>query len=105
GAIVGRLVAGSSPLAPGIQVMADAHVKTEALQARLQDWLGARIAARLGPLLALRDAADAKTGTETALSGQARGLAHQLAENFAALDRGALALPDKLGPLVRALRP
>jgi ATP-dependent RNA helicase SUPV3L1/SUV3 len=105
GAIVGKLAAGSSPLAPSIQVMADAHVKAEGLQTRLQDWMSARIAARLGPLLALRDAAEARTGTQGALSGQARGLAHQLAEGFAALDRADLALPEKLGPLVRALRP
>jgi len=105
GAIVGRLVAGSSALAPTIQMLADAHVKTEGLQVRLQAWLAARIAARLGPLLALRDAADARTGTQGALPGEARGIAHSLAENFAALDRSGLPLPDKLGPQIRALRP
>ena len=90
-------------------MLADAHVKTEALQARLQAWLTARIAARLGPLLALRDAAEARTGTQDALPGEARGIAHSLAENFAALDRASLkdslALPEKLGPQIRALRP
>ncbi len=105
GAIVGRLVAGPSPLAPAIEMLADQHVKTDTLQARLQAWVTARIAARLGPLLALRDAAQARTGSEAALPGQARGIAHSLAENFAASDRAALALPEKLGPLVRALRP
>jgi len=105
GAIVGKLAAGASPLAPNIQMVADAHVKTENLQARLQDWMTSRIAARLAPLLALRDAADAKTGSESALPGQARGIAHSLAENFAALDRADLHLPEKLGPLVRSLRP
>ncbi|HYS46085.1 MAG TPA: hypothetical protein VEM35_06585, partial [Rhizomicrobium sp.] len=43
--------------------------------------------------------------SDGALAGQARGIAHQLAENFAALDRTALALPEKLGPLLRSLRP
>jgi ATP-dependent RNA helicase SUPV3L1/SUV3 len=105
GAIVARLTAGSSPLAPTLQILADAHVKTGALQARLQAWLAARITARLGPLLALRDAADARTGSQSALPGEARGIAHSLAENFAALDRGALPLPEKLGPQIRALRP
>jgi ATP-dependent RNA helicase SUPV3L1/SUV3 len=105
GAIIARLVAGSSPLAPTLQMLVDAHVKTEALQARLQAWLTARIAARLGPLLALRDAADARTGTESALPGGARGIAHSLAENFAALDRASLPLPEKIGPQIRALRP
>jgi ATP-dependent RNA helicase SUPV3L1/SUV3 len=105
GAIVGRLAAGSSPLAPNIQMLADAHVKTESLQARLHAWLTARITARLGPLLALRDAAEARTGSAAALPGEARGIAHQLAENFAALDRASLPLPEKLGPQIRALRP
>ena len=105
GAIVARLVAGASPLAPNIEMLADAHVKTDALRTRLETWIAARIAAKLGPLLALRDAADAKTGEQSALIGQARGIAHQLAENFAAMERSKLALPEKLGPLVRALRP
>ena len=105
GAIVARLVAGSSPLAPNIEMLADAHVRTEALEARLRVWLTARIAHRLRPLLALRDAADARTGSGSALPGDARGIAHQLAENFAGLDRTGLALPEKLGPLLRALRP
>jgi ATP-dependent RNA helicase SUPV3L1/SUV3 len=107
GAIVARLVAGPTPLSPQIEMLADPHVKTESLQARLQSWMTARITARLGPLLALRDAADARTGTAGALPGEARGIAHQLAENFAALDRAMLkeSLPEKLGPQIRALRP
>ena len=105
GAIVARLVAGPTPLTPGIEMLADAHVRTEALQARLQNWIAARIIDRLGPLLALRDAADARTGSGSALPGDARGIAHQLAENFAGLDRAGLNLPDKLGPLLRSLRP
>ena len=105
GAIVAKLAAGPSPLSPAIQMVADAHVKTDALQQRLESWVAARISAKLQPLAALRDAADAKTGEENALTGQARGLAHQLAENFASLDRGALSLPDNIGSLVRALRP
>jgi ATP-dependent RNA helicase SUPV3L1/SUV3 len=105
GAIVARLVAGPSPLAPNVEVLADVHVRTEALRARLDAWVAARIAARLGPLLALRDAAEAKTGSEGALPGEARGIAHQLAENFASLDRATVTLPEKLGPLLRALRP
>src|SRR4029079_1951071 len=47
----------------------------------------------------------AKTGTGNALAGQARGIAHQLAENFASLERAALSLPANIGSLVRALRP
>jgi ATP-dependent RNA helicase SUPV3L1/SUV3 len=105
GAIVARLVAGPSPLAPNIEMLADAHVRADALRARLETWIATRVAARLGPLLALRDAADAKTGSASALPGEARGIAHQLAENFASLDRATVTLPEKLGPLLRALRP
>jgi ATP-dependent RNA helicase SUPV3L1/SUV3 len=105
GAIVAKLVPGPSPLAPNVAVLADEHVKIDALQARLEAWMTARTAARLGPLLALRDAADAKTGTPGALPGEARGIAHQLVENFSALDRAGLALPEKLGHLLRALKP
>ena len=90
GAIVARLVAGAAPLSPNVEVLADPHVKTDALQARLQAWMRARLAARLEPLLALHDAVEAKTGTQGALPGEARGIAHQLAENFGALDRATL---------------
>jgi ATP-dependent RNA helicase SUPV3L1/SUV3 len=108
GAIVGRLAAGSSPLAPQVILLADDHLKgagRASVEARLANWMTARIVARLTPLIALREAADAKTGGEGALPGMARGIAHQLTENFGALDRAALALPEKLGPLLRALRP
>ncbi len=105
GAIVARLVAGPSPLAPNIEMLADAHVRTDTLKVRLEQWIAARVRDRLGPLLALRDAADARTGTGSALPGEARGIAHQLAENFAGLDRADLNLPEKLGPLLRSLRP
>jgi ATP-dependent RNA helicase SUPV3L1/SUV3 len=109
GAIVARLAKGSSPLRPGVQVLADEHVKTDPLEQRLQAWLAARITDRLGALEALRDASQAKTGTHGAFEGPAagiaRGIAHQLAENFGALDRSILNLPDKLGPVLRALRP
>ncbi len=108
GAIVGRLAAGSSPLTPAVLLLADEHLKGDArtaVETRLNEWMRARIAVRLQPLLALREAADAKTGETTALPGMARGIAHQLAENFGALDRSRISLPEKLGPLLRALRP
>jgi ATP-dependent RNA helicase SUPV3L1/SUV3 len=108
GAMVGRLMAGTSPLAPRVALVADDWLKSQpraAIQARLEDWLGKRIAVRLEPLLALAKAAEAKAGSQTALPAAARGLAHQLAENFGSLDRGNLSLPDKLGPVLRALKP
>jgi ATP-dependent RNA helicase SUPV3L1/SUV3 len=56
-------------------------------------------------LLALARAAGARAGSDTALPSYARGMAHQLAENFGALDRASLSLPEKLGPMLRALKP
>jgi ATP-dependent RNA helicase SUPV3L1/SUV3 len=106
GAIVARLVAGAVPLSPQVALVADEHLRAdlrETVQRRLDTWIKARVNARLGPLLALRTAADAKPGTTGALPAFARGIAHQLAENFGSLDRTAIALPDKLGPLIRTL--
>ena len=96
-----QLAAGSSPLAPqvddaGRRIAVRAH-RAHAVQARLEAWMTARMEARLEPLLAWRDAAEAAPEAR-ALPGQARGIAHQLAENFGALDRATLALPEKLGP-------
>ena len=108
GAIVARLSAGSSPLVPQIVLMADELLKDAsraAAQTRLEAWLTARLEARLEPLLALARAAEARAGSGTALPAQARGVAHQLAENFGSLDRAAVSLPDKLGSLLRALKP
>ena len=108
GAIVAHLAAGASPLAPQIALVADELLKgarASAVQSRLERWLAARLNARLEPLLALARATQARAGSDAALPAQARGLAHQLAENFGALDRAPLALPEKLGPLLRALKP
>lgn len=107
GSIIAKLVAGTSPLSPNVQVLADSHVKTDTLQMRLQSLVDARIAAKLAPLVALRQAAQAKSGTHGALPSEARGIAHQLAENFGAIDRATVkhALPEKLGPQIRALKP
>jgi ATP-dependent RNA helicase SUPV3L1/SUV3 len=108
GAIVARLTAGPAPLAPAVALMADEHLKSElreAMQRRLDGWIAARIAERLAPLLALRDAADAKAGTPGALPGFARGVAYQLVENFGSLNRVLLAEPEQMGNLIRALRP
>jgi ATP-dependent RNA helicase SUPV3L1/SUV3 len=108
GAIVGRLAVGSSPLAPSVHVLADDQLKGEARERvtrRLSEWTGARIKLRVGPVLSLREAADARTGRENALPSHARGIAHQLCENFGSLDRSQVSLPDDLRPLIRSLRP
>jgi ATP-dependent RNA helicase SUPV3L1/SUV3 len=108
GAIVAHLTAGASPLDPQIVLVADELLKGAprlAVQTRLDAWMAARLDLRLEPLIALARAAEARAGSDTALPAQARGLAHQLVENFGALDRARLALPEKLGPILRALKP
>jgi ATP-dependent RNA helicase SUPV3L1/SUV3 len=98
GAIVGMLAKGPSPLSPRVTLVADAP--NPAVESHLQHWLERRMEARLAPLLALRRDADGKSE----LTGMARGVAHQLAENFGVIARKDLPLPDKLGPILRALR-
>jgi ATP-dependent RNA helicase SUPV3L1/SUV3 len=107
GAVVASLVAGPSPLAPRIAILADAHLKgdlCDQLQSRLDKWLSDRIAARLEPLLALRRAIETRAGTSNALPAAARGIAHQLLEHFGTLDRASVVLPEDLRPLLRALK-
>jgi ATP-dependent RNA helicase SUPV3L1/SUV3 len=108
GAIIAHLAAGPSPLAPQISLVADELLKgasRASVEARLGAWLTAHMEKRLEPLLALERAAETRAGSELALPAQARGFAHQLAENFGSLDRDGLALPERLGPVLRALKP
>jgi ATP-dependent RNA helicase SUPV3L1/SUV3 len=108
GAIVGHLVAGPLPLAPKINLLADELLKgapRAAVEARQDAWLATHMDKRIEPLLALGRAAETRAGSELALPAYARGFAHQLAENFGSLDRDGLALPERLGPVLRALKP
>jgi ATP-dependent RNA helicase SUPV3L1/SUV3 len=107
GAVVAHLVAGASALEPRVEVLADERLKgdlRESVQSRLDAFVHVRIAARLEPLLKLREAIDAKAGTPGALPGGARGVAHQLLEHFGAIDRAKLQLPEQIGGLIRALK-
>ncbi|MDE2184747.1 MAG: disulfide oxidoreductase [Alphaproteobacteria bacterium] len=108
GAIVARVAPGSSPLAPTVQLMADKTLKgqpRESVQKRLEEWVAARISLKLEPLQLLQTGVDAKAGTKGALPAAARGIAHQLLENFGSLDfaRGALTSDRKM--VMHALRP
>ena len=108
GAIVATLSAGASSLSPAVTLLTDENLKPELranVQKRLEDWLAARIAARLAPLLSLRDAVEARAGTKDALPAQARGIGHQLCENFGSLERARTNLPNDIRPVLRALRP
>jgi ATP-dependent RNA helicase SUPV3L1/SUV3 len=90
GAVVAKLVAGSHPLTPIIEVKADDQLRIslrQALRTRLESWLTLHIASRLEPLIALRRAASARSSSwdEGGLPGPARGLAFRLTENLGQL--------------------
>ena len=73
----------------------------ELVQARLEAWVAARIGRLLGPLVDLRDATERR---DTALPGEARGIAFQLAESLGTLDAKAPSLPPDLSAAARALK-
>ena len=88
---VAKLGPGPSVLTPAVvpfdEGLLDAS-QLDRVRARLERWLKDRIAARLKPLLALRDAGNLTGGD---LTGTARGLAFQLVENMGALPRAPVA--------------
>ncbi|HEY5337852.1 MAG TPA: helicase-related protein [Rhizomicrobium sp.] len=108
GSVIANLEETASALSPRIAVHADEQLRGDLraqIQKRLDDWLTQRIDARLEPLIALRNAADAKAGTATALPAEARGLAYQLCESLGSLDRKQATLPPDERAAARALRP
>ena len=107
GAIVARLARGTSTLEPDLMLVCDEQLKPELREivlTRLRHWLSRGIGERIGPLLALRVAADAKPGSPDALSPEARGIAHQLCEGLGSLDLRTAILPQDLRPARFALR-
>ncbi|MFC5355711.1 helicase-related protein [Azospirillum himalayense] len=89
---VARLGPGPSVLTPAVLPFDEGLLdqgQLDRVRVRLERWLKDRVAARLRPLLALRDADD--------LTGTARGLAFQLVENMGAMPRAPVA------PLVEGL--
>ncbi|WP_170295796.1 helicase-related protein [Azospirillum brasilense] len=86
GLAVARLGPGPSVLTPAVLPFDEGLLdqgQLDRVRVRLERWLKDRVAARLRPLLALRDAAD--------LTGTARGLAFQLVENMGAMPRAPVA--------------
>jgi ATP-dependent RNA helicase SUPV3L1/SUV3 len=86
GAEIARVERGETALKPRLSLFADEHMGTggrDRVAKRLDAWFGARLKARLGPLMALSEASD--------LSGLARGLAFRLSENLGVLRRDAVA--------------
>jgi ATP-dependent RNA helicase SUPV3L1/SUV3 len=108
GAAVARLEPGTHPLSPGVQLLADDVMKSEAreaIRARLERWTSEHVARVLEPLVALRRAAEARpAGAGMDLPAAARGLAFQLAENVGQLDRRAATLPDDMRTAANELR-
>jgi len=107
GAIVGRLVRGTSALEPDLALECDEQLKSDtrdSVAARLRAWLRQRIAARLHPLIALRRAAEARPGSAQALPAAARGVAHQLCESLGSLNPARATLPPDLRSAQLALR-
>lgn len=86
GAPVAKLQASDKPLEPRLLLLADEYLAgaaREAVEARLALWLKTHIEKLLGPLVALERG--------DGLSGAARGIAYQVAENFGVLDRAKVA--------------
>jgi ATP-dependent RNA helicase SUPV3L1/SUV3 len=110
GAVVAKLIPGAHPLKPAVELLAGDLLKgewREAVQNRLENWVGGHIARVLESLAALRSAAEARAslnGTPL-LAGGARGLAFQLAENLGQIERRHGTLPDDLRSAARGLRP
>ncbi|WP_448203659.1 helicase-related protein [Azospirillum sp. sgz302134] len=88
---VAKLGPGPSVLSPAVLPFDEGLLdqgQIDRVRARLERWLKDRVAAKLRPLLALRDAANMTKGD---LTGTARGLAFQLVENMGALPRAPVA--------------
>ena len=86
GDVVGKLAPGESVLKPQIRLIADEHLtgaSREAVQARLDLWIGAHVEKVLGPLVALAKAED--------IAGIGRGIAFQLVEALGVLERQKVA--------------
>ena len=87
---IGKLVAGTEPLRPQIDVFVDEVAGPEVLQKvqrRLQHFLDRKIAALFEPLLALKN--------DETLTGLARGFAFRMVEHLGVIERQAVAAEVK----------
>jgi ATP-dependent RNA helicase SUPV3L1/SUV3 len=96
---VANLAASAHPLNPAVELLADDLLKGDLrmeLANRLETWVRDHIARVLEPLVALRNAAEARTSSweQGGLPGQARGLAFQLAENLGQIEGPSTAAPE-----------
>ncbi|MGR3627066.1 MAG: disulfide oxidoreductase, partial [Limimaricola sp.] len=83
---VGKLVAGSDPFKPQVVAYVDEEAGAEIIdkvKRRLQHFIDRKIAATQEPLLAL--------GADETLTGQAKGFAYRMVENFGIIPRGEVA--------------
>ena len=83
---IGKLVAGSDPLKPSVEVFVDDVAGPEVaqkVQRRLQHFIDRKVAAQFEPLLSL--------SKDETLNGLARGFAFQMVENFGLLPRAKVA--------------
>ena len=83
---IAKLSAGEKTLEPRLRILADEHLDApsrELVQTRIDLWLKAHVEKLLGPLLKLE--------TSESLTGIARGIAFQLAEDLGVLDRTKVA--------------
>ena len=83
---VGKLVSGSDPLKPGVEVFVDDVAGPEVaqkVQRRLQHFIDRKVAALFEPLIAI--------SKDEALTGLARGFAFRMVENFGILPRADVA--------------
>jgi ATP-dependent RNA helicase SUPV3L1/SUV3 len=91
GAAVANLAASAHPLTPMVELLADDLLKGDLraeVAKRLENWVRDHIARVLEPLVALKNAAEARTTAweQGGLPGPARGLAFQLAENLGQIE-------------------
>jgi ATP-dependent RNA helicase SUPV3L1/SUV3 len=107
--VVAKLTAGAHPLSPIVELLADDLLKgelREMVQLRLETWVTDHIARLLEPVVALRNAAEARSSAwdQGGLPGPARGLAFRLAENLGQLSTEHGVMPADMREAAQTLK-